>query len=385
MTDTTKATRRDYNAGSIFKRPGSKFWSIRFYDANGKRRTLATGTPVKAKAVDMLADELAAKKRGESPDTRHVTYEDLVTLYEQDRLVRQRRAPTQIKHLSKFFAHRRARTITGSDVTAYECARMEAGAKRATINNELAALRRMFNLAIEKRLLSRDHAPVIHTPDPHNARQGFFEAADFEAVVAELPDHLRPAVRFAYLTGWRFRSETLPLQWSRVDFAAGMVRLEPGTTKNDEGRAFPFGALPALRALLEAQRAITDETERQQGKVIPWVFHHRGGQPIEDCYHAWRSAIDRAAHQGEGSLRVLVRPQLLDRTFHDTRRTAVRNLERAGVPRSVAMKLTGHKTESVYRRYAIVAEADLREGVAKLAALGASPGITPIGSKRATA
>ena len=53
--------------------------------------------------------------------------------------------------------------------------------------------------------------------------------------------------------------------------------------------------------------------------------------------------------------------------MHDLPRTAVRRLERAGASRSVATKLTGHKTESVYRRYAIVAEADLAEGVQKLA------------------
>src|SRR5271155_3588861 len=57
---------------------------------------------------------------------------------------------------------------------------------------------------------------------------------------------------------------------------------------------------------------------------------------------------------------------------HDFRRTAVRNLERAGVSRSVAMKLTGHKTEAVYRRYAIVSESDLSEGIAKLAVLHAA-------------
>ena len=84
--------------------------------------------------------------------------------------------------------------------------------------------------------------------------------------------------------------------------------------------------------------------------------------------------MDRAAHEGTDALRKVVRPQLLGRIPHDLRRTAVRNLERAGVPRSVAMKLTGHKTEAVHRRYAIVAEQDLEEGVAKLSALrGGAP------------
>jgi hypothetical protein len=76
------------------------------------------------------------------------------------------------------------------------------------------------------------------------------------------------------------------------------------------------------------------------------------------------------------------------RIMHDFRRTAVRNLERAGVPRSVAMKLTGHKTESVYRRYAIVNEADLREGVTKLAKLhesqpgSAAPAVVPLSDRK---
>ena len=84
---------------------------------------------------------------------------------------------------------------------------------------------------------------------------------------------------------------------------------------------------------------------------------HRNGRPIKDFYGAWKHACTKAG--------------VPDRIPHDFRRTAVRNLERAGVPRSAAMKLTGHKTESVYRRYAIVSEADLSEGLKKLARLHA--------------
>jgi integrase len=82
------------------------------------------------------------------------------------------------------------------------------------------------------------------------------------------------------------------------------------------------------------------------------VFH-RNGRPIKSLRRAWKTACEDAG-----------RPGLLR---HDLRRSAVRNLERAGISRSVAMKLTGHKTEVVYRRYAIVAEGDLREAGTKLA------------------
>ena len=134
------------------------------------------------------------------------------------------------------------------------------------------------------------------------------------------------------------------------------MRLEPGTTKNREGRAFPL--IPELRALLERRLEITRRCERAQGRIIPWVFH-RSGRPIKSMARAWRTACRKAGVPG--------------RVLHDFRRTAVRNLERASISRSVAMKMTGHKTESVYRQYAIVSEGDLREAGAKLSASVNSP------------
>ncbi len=105
-----------------------------------------------------------------------------------------------------------------------------------------------------------------------------------------------------------------------------------GTTKNQERRVFPFAVLPVLRELLDGQHDYGDRWEQETGQLIPWVFH-RQGTPIRSYRRAWLSACKRAG---------------IDRIPHDFRRTAVRNLERAGVPCSVAMQLVGHKTESIY-------------------------------------
>jgi integrase len=180
--------------------------------------------------------------------------------------------------------------------------------------------------------------------------------ADIAALMKELPEPIRPVVRFCYITGWRLKSEVLSLRWAQVSSDA--IRLEPGTTKSGEGREWPLTAHPELARLIEQQRTYTCEVERGKGQIVPWVFH-REGRPIRNMKGAWARACERAG---------------LKLIPHDLRRSAVRNLERAGVPRSVAMKLVGHKTEAIYRRYAIVAPQDLAEGVAKLAALhGAEP------------
>lgn len=185
----------------------------------------------------------------------------------------------------------------------------------------------------------------------NNTRTGFFEPEQFQAVLQKLPDHLKPVFQVAYITGWRAPSEILTRKWQHVDLKAGWLRLDPGETKNTEGRMFPL--TPELREVLTAQLEKTRKLEKATDQVIPWVFH-RGGKPIKDYYTAWDAACDLA--------------KLPNRVAHDLRRTAVRNLERAGVPRSAAMKMTGHKTESVYRRYAIVDEAMLRESAEKLSA-----------------
>ena len=391
MSDEPK--RRAWGTGRIYKRRRSRNFYIRYYDLRGKRHTESTHSIKRADAERLLRDRLARKDRGElGSDARKVTFGDLATMILVDYRTKNRRSWRRLEdalaRLSAFFGGEpvhgieegktprvrsyvggtRALDITPDRIAEYKAHRLRDGAAPATIQIELMALRRMFTIAVRAGRLPQ--SPHVETMGPlNNARQGFFEEADFTALLAELPDYLRPVMLFAYHTGWRVQSEVLPLTWQQVDLQAGIVRLEPGTTKNDEGREFPFDALPQLKAVLIEQRAQTTALEAVTGAIIPWVFHH-DGRPIRTYRRAWVGACKRAARERrEGKIQAVLRPQLLGRIVHDLRRTAVRNLERAGVPRSVAMKLTGHKTEAVYRRYAIVSESDLREGVGKLAAL----------------
>jgi len=246
-------------------------------------------------------------------------------------------------HLSPVFGGRRLATITTADVRLFVTQQLEAEYSHAEINRQLSVLKRMFTIAVQGgKLLHRPHIPMLKED---NVRTGFFEPDQFAAVYARLPEDVQPVMQFAYLTGWRVPSEILPLEWRQVDFAGGTVRLDAGTTKNDDGRVFPFDVLPELLALLQLQ-------QRRRVELSPYVFH-RDGKRIRDFREAWKAACTAAGW-----------PTLIP---HDFRRTAVRNLVRAGVPEKTAMLLTGHKTRSVFDRYDIVNEADLRAAVSRLA------------------
>jgi len=182
----------------------------------------------------------------------------------------------------------------------------------------------------------------------HNVRRGFLEPSQFAAVKTHLPTALQPLLEFGYLTGWRLASEVMPLEWRQVDWEGRTVRLDPGTTKSGEGRTFSFTV--ALEALLTTQKAEHDRLKKAN-RIVPFVFH-RNGKAIKHVRKAWETACTNAGVPG--------------RLLHDMRRSAVRNLERDGVSRSAAMAMVGHKTESIYRRYAIVDASALRDASAKI-------------------
>lgn len=202
--------------------------------------------------------------------------------------------------------------------------------------------------------MSRPAFPLIQV---RNARAGFFEQTEFRGVLANLPVETAAVAEFLYWTGWR-KSEALGLEWRNVDLKAGILRIED--SKNGDPRTLPFRALPDLAALIERQRDRTDTVQNARGVIVSHVFH-REGKPIRDFRGAWARASAAAS---------------VRRVPHDFRRTAARNMSRAGVPERVIMALCGWKTRAVFDRYRIVNEADLAEGLGKLAQLS-TPGEAP--------
>jgi len=365
MPEPTKRPQRARGLGSVYRpaytdrtthaRKTSAVWWVQ-YSFRGRVHRESSGSRHRADAVKLLRRRLGEIGRGRlvGPDVERTTLDELAAMIRDDYRANGRRSLDRMEdaaaHLAAFFGPARAIELTSDRITAYVAARQRAGAANATINRELAVLKRMLRLG--EKAGKVDRRPHIAMLAEDNVRTGFFEPEQFGALLRHLPAPLRPAFLVAYLTGWRVRSEILTRQWKHVDFLAGWLRLEPGETKNREGRMFPL--IPELRAVLEGQRALTEALQVATGQIIPWVFH-RDGIPVRHFRRAWLTAAARAGVPG--------------RLPHDFRRTAVRNLERAGVPRSAAMKLVGHKTEAIYRRYAIADEAMLREAAAKLAAL----------------
>jgi integrase len=252
-------------------------------------------------------------------------------------------AKVVVGHLQPFFGQMQAKSVGSAALAGYVTQRRCAGIANSTLNRELSLLRRAFNLGYQQEPRSVHSVPRIPRLAEKNVRKGFFEHSQFTSLRAELPEHLRPVITFAYSTGCR-KGEILGIRWTQVDFSAKVVRLEPGETKNEEARMVPM--IGEVFDMLTAQREMQDQLYPK----CPYVFS-RFGKRILNFYAAWSEASKRAGLiDGDGKAK---------RLFHDLRRTGVRNLIRAGVPERVAMMISGHKTRSVLDRYNIVDERDI--------------------------
>ena len=269
-----QTTYRDLKRGTWKKT--RVFWIA--YWHQGKEHRESSHSTRRPDAVRLLKKRLGEMGSGQflGPDADKTTFDDLERIVLDDYHVNarktKRRAEGCLKNLRARLGHLRARDLTLDRLNGYVAARLDDGVRPATIQSELAILNRALHLAERAGKARRPPFPILRVS---NVRSGFFESDAFRAVLAALPAAIQPLVEFAYHTGWRL-GEILPLTWRQIDLKAGIIRLEPGTTKNDEGRSFPFRALPALAALIERQREVTTAPSARRSGSSPGCSIARG-------------------------------------------------------------------------------------------------------------
>jgi integrase len=355
--------------GTIYRRK-SMYW-IKYY-RNGKSYYESSHSDKKEAAKRLLQKREGEIAKGELPGIRFDKIrfdelaEDFLTEYRINRKKTLVKAVCSAKLLKEVFGGMRVTEITTTRIREYVDKRMAEGVSNATINRELAALKRMFHLAIQCTPPKVGQVPYVPMLKESNTRKGFFEHDEFLALREALSCHLKPLVTFAYHTGWRL-GEIRKLTWDKVDLKQGIIRLDPGETKNDEARMIYLNdeLMKELKIL---------HSNRRLG--CPYVFH-LDGRAIGEFRKSWKRACTEAglcevAKDEEGKAIVIKDRKgnekvvkIPTKIFHDFRRTAIRNMIRSGVPERVAMKISGHKTRSVFDRYNIVSDQDLKEAARK--------------------
>ncbi len=356
--DPTRTKRR--GQGRVFLR-GRIFWIAYYAPKNGRmvevRESVGTSEEAARKRLEDRLHEVKNHLKGikafVGPKQEKVTVEDLLKDLERDYLIHKRsswsRLNSHLSHVRAYFGRDRARSITRSRLLAYIEVRQKEGAKPATINRELEPLQRAFSLALENEVLA--FAPKFPSLREDNARQVFFNRAEFLNIVANLKfrgkidTDLQDFMTWFFFTGMRPK-ETKSLMWSSFDRERMTIRLEAKNAKTKRSRKLVVdGELKAIIQRRIAARRLD----------CPLIFHRRG-KPIGDFRKVWAKAC--AAVGLVGGVKGYIP--------YDCRRTAVRNLRRAGVEESVAMKISGHQTRSTFDRYNITSEDDIQEAMVKV-------------------
>jgi integrase len=303
------------------KQDGSLYWWAS-YTIGGRRIRESTKTSDREEAKRFLAERVVGNS---VPVKSSISYllDALVTDYEVNGKSFEWCSQNVEKHIRPFFGDIKAERLDKATIKFFMKQKLDEGYANATINRCIALLHRAFTLADCK-------FPRIEKLQENNVRKGFVDESRFFALYERLPQHQRPIALFAFETGCR-KSEVLALKWDQIDVIRRMVRLNPGETKNKEGRVIPLSDM--MMWLLT----------KKLPHVSEYVFTYRGKR-LKSIKQGWGDAQEDL-------------PETF--LFHDLRRSAIRNMVRSGVPERVAMAVSGHKTRSVFDRYNIVDEDDL--------------------------
>jgi integrase len=364
--------------GRIFARKGSSLLWCAYY-LRGKEFRESTGEADPNKAEKFLkrrlkevgADQIGAKAFV-GPQQERVKISELLDALEADYKLRGKdrmQARSNFKRVRLDFGLQRACSLTAEQVDHYIEERLAEGSAPASINRITQVLGQAYTLAIERKHLS--NAPKIrHLSEAGNVRQGFFSEPEFRVVVDNLPEYLKDFARFAYYTGMR-KGEIASLRWEDLD--GDVIRLRAENAKNGKARSVPIDG--ELEKLIERRRAAR-QVKTSGGVLLAALVFHHDGEAIADFRKAWATACV-VAGLGKFTCRACGQPvsghkcqecntdalKYSGRLFHDFRRSAVRDMVRAGVPETVAMSISGHKTRSMFQRYDICNERDQREAL----------------------
>lgn len=342
---------RTRGSGSLFRQKTSRVWWVKYY-RSGRYFRESTGTPDRAKAKKFLSKRLAEIATGtfNGLEVERITITELADGFLRDYKVNGRRSLADVEarwrlHLQPFFGGLKAVNVTSDLIARYVDERQNEGAAGSTVNRELAALKRMYRLGLASTPPKVYRVPSFPHLVENNVRTGFLEDAQYIKLIGGSEPWFRAMVEVGRTYGWRI-GELRDMKVMQVNLLNRTLRLDPGTTKNGEGREVSM-----TKAVYELLACCVSGKGADE-----YVFTRADGKRVKDFREQWRNACVTAGV-----------PNLL---FHDLRRTAARNLRRAGVAEGVIMKIGGWRTRSVFERYAIVAQSDIKDAMLKLEAQG---------------
>jgi integrase len=339
-----KGGKTKVKGGRVFQR-GETFWIAYYLRGQEFRESARTDDPDKAKRflrqrIRQTGADMIGAKKFIPPQTERLLVNDLLNSLERDLKLRgkyrsQARLSCTLQPLRDKLGTLPALSVDADTISEFIERQLDAAYTRSTVNRSTQLLGQAFKLAIRQKRIN-DMPYIQRLSEKGNERQGFFVEPEIRRVIANLPADLADFVLFAWLTGMR-KGEIASLRWADVDGKRILLRAE--NAKTGESRSIPI--VGEIAELIERRKPTRAVKLKNETRISELIFH-RKGEPILEFRKTWTKATSAAKVPGK--------------LFHDLRRSAVRDMIDAGVPQVDAMAISGHKTDSMFRRYKITSD-----------------------------